>query len=179
MHAESVSGRRRSDGSSVNNAGKRSNRRDSNMIKEGMYHYTECGLNNVWLLDGFTVQKTPYGKAIAIDHADGLHRAIALRLVNNKPRWSGGEFRFVRKELDMSQAALALILGKDAQSVARWEKSGRVPKMADRLLRVIYQEHAGGNQKVIELVKRLNELDQQHHERMLFEVEGKNWRLRA
>ncbi|MBI2584660.1 MAG: helix-turn-helix domain-containing protein [Rhodospirillales bacterium] len=144
-----------------------------------MYHYTECGLNKIWLLNGYTVHKTPYGKGVSIDNADGLHRAIALLLVNHKPRLSGGEFRFIRKELDMSQKALGEILGKDAQSVARWEKSGRVPKIVERFLRALYRETALGNAEIRKIVKRLNETDQRDYSRMLFEDTRSGWRSRA
>jgi DNA-binding transcriptional regulator YiaG len=142
-----------------------------------MYHYTECGLNNVWLRNGYKVEKTPYGEGVAIEDADGLHLAIGLRLVRDKPRLSGAEFRFLRKELDMSQSSLAAWIGKDVQSVARWEKSGRVPKMAERLLRAIYREHAEGNAKIIDLVNRLNAIDQQEHEKAIFQHRGK-WEFR-
>jgi DNA-binding transcriptional regulator YiaG len=144
-----------------------------------MYHYTESGLSNVWLANGFIRRQTPYGAAVSIRNADALHQTIAMSLVTDKPRWSGGEFRFVRKELDMSQATLGSVIGKDAQTIARWEKSGRVPKMADRFMRVLYREKVGGNEKVRELIEKLNQLDQQRHERMLFEAADRSWRLRA
>ena len=144
-----------------------------------MYHYTECGLNNVWLVNGFKDHETPYGKGVAIQDADGLHRVIALGLVNHKPRLSGGEFRFLRKELDLSQAALARVLGNDEQSVARWEKSGRVPKMGERFLRALYREHAEGNARIREIVDRLNEMDQRAQKKMILEETEQGWQARA
>ncbi len=144
-----------------------------------MYHYTECGLNNVWLVNGFKDHETPYGKGVAIEDADGLHRVIALDLVNHKPRLSGGEFRFLRKELDLSQAALARVLGNDEQSVARWEKSGRVPKMGERFLRALYREHAEGNARIREIVDRLNEMDQKTSKKMILEETEQGWQARA
>ena len=144
-----------------------------------MYHYTECGLNKVWLVNGYHEHDSPYGKGIAIEDADGLHRAIAMWLINTRPQLSGGEFRFLRKELDMSQAALARMFGNDAQTVARWEKRGRAPKMADRFLRAIYREHAEGNAKIREIVDRLNDLDQQAAGRQEFEETDQGWRAKA
>lgn len=144
-----------------------------------MYHYTECGLNNVWLVNGFKDHETPYGKGVAIEDADGLHRVIALGLVNHKPRLSGGEFRFLRKELDLSQAALARVLGNDEQSVARWEKSGRVPKMGERFLRALYREHAEGNARIREIVDRLNDMDQKAQKKMILEETERGWQARA
>ena len=59
-----------------------------------MYHYTECGLNKVWLLSGYQSHDTPYGKGVSIQNADGLHEAIARWLVISKPRLSGGKSFF-------------------------------------------------------------------------------------
>ncbi|MFI5021150.1 MAG: helix-turn-helix domain-containing protein [Alphaproteobacteria bacterium] len=144
-----------------------------------MYHYTESGLNNVWLKNGYKIVTTPYGKGVAIENVEGLHRSIALQLINNKPRLSGAEFRFLRKELDMSQATLAGIVGKDAQSVARWEKKGQTPKMADRMLRFVFQGYAGGDSKIKAIIERLNEIDQQAYAKMRFEKDGKDWKRLA
>ncbi|MDX2224116.1 MAG: helix-turn-helix domain-containing protein [Rhodospirillaceae bacterium] len=146
-----------------------------------MYHYTESGLNNVWLANGFTVHDTPYGKAVSVKHADALNRMIARHLVGRKPRLSGSEFRFIRKQLDLSQASLARIMGKDVQSIARWEKSGRVPKMAERFLRAIHREMAGGNESIIEMVERLNRQDQAEDEtdKLMFNARGGRWMLHA
>ena len=61
-----------------------------------MYKYTECGLKNVYLVNGFHERKTPYGKAVSIDNVEGLHRVIGLHLADNKPNLTGAEFRFLR-----------------------------------------------------------------------------------
>jgi putative transcriptional regulator len=140
-----------------------------------MYHYTESGLSNVWLVNGYAEEQTPYGKGVRIDDAAGLHRSIATCLVNDKPHLTGAEIRFLREELDLSQAALAQIVGKDTQSVARWEK-GRVPKMADRMIRFVYASYATGNADMKELIERLNDADQKTHERMRFRKAGRVWK---
>lgn len=144
-----------------------------------MYHYTECGLPNVWLVNGVKSHATPYGEAMVIENAEGLHRAIGMQLVHRKPYLTGSEFRFLRKELDLSQNALAGYFGNDAQSVALWEKRGRVPKWADRFLRAIYREHMEGNAHIREIVARLNDMDRQEHERQVFEDTPQGWRAAA
>jgi len=144
-----------------------------------MYHYTECGLPNVWLLNGFKKHDTPYGEAIEIENVEGLHRAIGLRLVHREPHLTGTAFRYLRKELDLSQSALARYFGNDAQSVALWEKHGRVPKWADRFLRAIYRETMEGNARIREIVGRLNDMDQQEAGRVSFEDTPEGWREAA
>jgi DNA-binding transcriptional regulator YiaG len=121
-----------------------------------MYHYTECGLRNVWLANGYAERKTPYGKGVAIDNLQGLHRAIAQQLVRLPRPLKGAEFRFLRKELDLSQAALAEYLGCSIQALARWEKGkSRIAKPAERLLRALFRESDEGNVRIRELVERI------------------------
>ena len=93
---------------------------------------------------------------------EGLHKAIATDLVNQDARLSGKEFRFLRKELGLSQRALAQWLEVDEQTVANAEKSrGKRPisKSADVLLRALYLESIKRQSPVTRMLKRINELD--------------------
>jgi DNA-binding transcriptional regulator YiaG len=103
------------------------------------YHYTESGLRNIWLANGYTVRQTKYGKGVSIHDVEGLNRAISQALAS-KSHLTGAEVRFLRKEMGMSQRGLGELLGVTDQAVAKWEKIGRLPKTADRLLRLIYIE---------------------------------------
>jgi putative transcriptional regulator len=124
------------------------------------YHYTESGLRTVWLENGYRIEKTPYGDAVAFENVEGLHKTIGKFLCAFRARLTGPEVRFLRHELDLSQAALARLLGNDAQSVALWEKSKvRVPAWADRLLRALYREHVDGNVKIRDLVEATAAID--------------------
>ena len=105
-----------------------------------MYHYTECGLVNVWLANGYNEKKTAYGKAVSIDDADGLHCVLAMAVVNKQGRVTGKELRFLRVLLEMSQAGLAELLGATEQSVSLWERTGRVPKPIDAMVRMLVLE---------------------------------------
>jgi putative transcriptional regulator len=69
-------------------------------IPNGAYHYTESGLDNVWLLDGVEHHETPYGPATSIRDIDELHRAIGISITKSE-RMTGAEFRFLRTELDL------------------------------------------------------------------------------
>jgi DNA-binding transcriptional regulator YiaG len=144
-----------------------------------MYHYTESGLKNVWLVNGYREEATPYGKGVAIENVDGLHKAIGLSLAKEKPTLTGTEFRFLRKELGLSQARLAQWWGYDAQSVANWEKRGKVPKIADRFIRAIYLEKVSGNPSVVEIVERLSDMDRQEKQRLTFKETTRGWKLAA
>ena len=146
-----------------------------------MLKYTGCGLRNVWLQNGYSAKQTPYGKAVAIQDVEGLHRALAKRIAL-KPRLTGAEFRFIRKELDLSQAALARMFGFEAQTIALWEKNkARVPKLADRMLRLIYREDAEGNVKIREIIDRENDADRKDREvtKMIFVDTAQGWVSKA
>ena len=103
-----------------------------------MHHDTDGGLENVWLENGYTIRQTPYGPAVTIHDVDGLTRAICMALTDKAGIVSGKEFRYIRQgSMALSQAALGKMPGVDEQSVARWEKTRRVPKWADKLIRLV------------------------------------------
>jgi DNA-binding transcriptional regulator YiaG len=124
-----------------------------------MYHFTDDGLRNVWLENGYREQDTPYGKAVAFDDLDGLTRAICLALTRKPSKLTGTEFRYLRQGMALSQPSLGQLLGVSGQSVAIWEKTGRVPKMADTTMRLIYTAHADGDAHVKSIVTALNEAE--------------------
>ncbi len=143
------------------------------------HHYEECGLRNVWLANGYQMHETPYGGGISIKDADGLHRLIGRNLATEKPSLTGDEFSFLRKELGLSQSRLAHWWGYDAQSVALWEKRGRVPRIANRFIRAIYLEKTAGNSSITEIIERLADADWQEESRLTFEETPAGWRLAA
>ncbi len=125
-----------------------------------MYHYTDGGLQNVWLANGYRVQKTPYGEAVAIDDLEGLTKTICMTLTKKPSKLTGAEFRYLRNGLMLSQPSLGQMLGVSGQAVALWEKSGRVPKMADAMIRLFYTAHNHGHEQVKNIVTALNESEQ-------------------
>ena len=65
-------------------------------MTQEFHHYRECGLmNNVFLLNGFTVRKTRHGRAVSIEDMDGLHRAIGTHLAKEKRMLIGAQVRFL------------------------------------------------------------------------------------
>jgi putative transcriptional regulator len=127
------------------------------------YHYTESGLDNVWLDNGVIVENDPdYGEVYAIQDLDGLHRIIGNDLIHLPRSLKGAEFRFLRRELDLSQKALAGLIGSNEQSVAKWEKARDKSignRVADRLLRLLYAESID-KPIVKDLLEGLSELDE-------------------
>lgn len=113
------------------------------LTEEGRdYRYTECGLDNIYLANGFTFVDRPAGRELRITNIEGLHEAIGKMLITNKKDLSGKEIRFLRKEMLMSQPVLAKLLGVAEQTVLRWEKGkAEIPKPAETLIRLLYREY--------------------------------------
>ena len=107
------------------------------------YQYRQCGLDHVYLVNGYERANTKYGESIRIHDIDGLHRAIGMYLIERKRPLTGAEVRFIRHELDLSQRGLGALLDKSGQTVARWEKGEvQIDGTAERLLRLLYKNHA-------------------------------------
>jgi len=128
-----------------------------------MYRYTESGLKNVWLVNGYRQR----GDAVAIEDSEGLHKAIG-RTLARKPRLSGPELRYLRKELGFSQIVLGGLLKVSEETVSLWERKGRVPHAAARIVQALYLEVVDGDVKLRELVETLAQLDNKQTERMIF-----------
>lgn len=142
------------------------------------YHYTESGLRNVYLVNGFEIVKTPYGEAVSIHDLDGLHRVIGLNLCAKK-HITGTEFRFLRKEMGMSQNGLAQTLGTEEQTLAKWEKNGRVPKTADRFMRLFYLETINQNETIKGYVEKINQTDRDVYAEIDLEQTKEGWKQAA
>ena len=130
--------------------------------KRDMLHYKECGLDNIWLANGFQFVETDHGEGVMISNLGGLHRAIGMALCKQEKAMSGTQFRFLRKEMDLSQAALAELLELKTLTVANYEK-GRskrgIPKPIDVVMRSLYLEYIKKDSPVTRMMKRIADLD--------------------
>lgn len=110
-------------------------------MERDFYHYTESGLDNIWLESGFERVNLPSGEHIKIQDIEGLHKVIGNIIVQKKKNLTGKEIRFLRQELLLSQALLSKLLEVSEQTVHRWETGkAEIPKPAEALIRFLYQE---------------------------------------
>jgi DNA-binding transcriptional regulator YiaG len=114
-----------------------------------MYHFTESGLSNVYLKNGFTVEKIDGEEYTSIDDMNGLHKAIAQAVVDSSKPLTHEEFKFLRIELNVSQKTLGTRFGVDEQTIARYEKGQtKIPRTTDAALRTLYMESQERNNPV-------------------------------
>jgi|LakMenEpi03Aug12_release.lakeMendotaPanAssembly.Ray.scaffolds.fasta_scaffold255322_3 putative transcriptional regulator len=146
-----------------------------------MYRWNDMGLKNVWLVNGYTLHETPYGQGVSFEDVEGLTRAVSLALARKPGKLTGAEFRYLRQAgLGLSQASLGKVLGADAQSIARWEKSGKVPKWANRMIRLVFEAHADGDAAIRRVVERINDIDRLVNRRIVLEqTVRRGWRART
>ncbi len=128
------------------------------------YHYTECGLDNVWLVNGYLRKETAYGSGVSVKNAKDLHEAIGLELINKAGPLSNKEFRFLRVLLNLSQTNLAAIHGVKEGTISNWERGATtIPKSDDSMLRVCFAAAKQGDTQIAILLKRINYLEQAHY----------------
>lgn len=141
-----------------------------------MYHYTDGGLRNVWLANGYQIKRTPYGEAVAFHDLDGLTQSICLALTAKASPLTGAEFRHIRSAgMLLSQPALGRLMGIDGQSVARWEKTSKVPRWADKLVRLLYMAHAQGNEPISKAVERLQTVERLVKQKIVIKSSRGRW----
>ncbi len=144
-------------------------------------HYTTCGLDGVYLADGFEYSDTPDGRRLHVFDREGLHRAIGAFLVRQRRGLTGKEIRFLRVGLGLSRATLARWLGESDQSVARREKRGRPsdrPSTQERVIRFIYERRIlDGGEDLATFLEAISEAEDVEAEEVSFEKgEGDVWR---
>lgn len=134
-------------------------------VRTEPYRYRACGLDGIYLLNGYHIEEHDDEQYVAITDVEGLHRAIGRHLVMHRKGLTPKEVRFLRNTMDLTQAELAEMLGNNSQSVARWEKGEcEMPGTAEKLLRAVFLASLMTDAELAGLrdflTKRLSELDE-------------------
>ena len=142
-----------------------------------MYHYTDGGLRNVWLANGYEITQTPYGEGVSFHNLDGLTRSICMALTRKASPLTGAEFRYIRSAgMLLSQPALGKLMGIDGQSVARWEKTSKVPLWADKLVRLLYIAQVNGDEPIAKAVERIKTVERLIKQKIVVRESRGQWR---
>ena len=83
---------------------------------------------------------------MTIPNINQLHKLLAMALATKESGLTPKEVRFLRTELGLTQAELAKVVGRDAQTVGRWERGEVAPVEAavETLVRVLVFQHLQG-----------------------------------
>ena len=138
------------------------------------FHYTASGLDSIYLLNGVTVETTPYGEALTIENLKGLHRAIGLHIIEKTGAMTGPELRFLRKQMSLTQAALANELRISDQTIANYEKGKTEIGPVDRFMRGFYLLSILPNETRITVLKEALRRHRKSQRRILPDIPRKN-----
>jgi putative zinc finger/helix-turn-helix YgiT family protein len=121
---------------------------------KGKYHYTESGLNHVWLI-GVEIFKCECGEIFAfIPCVQELHKLMAEDLIKKEDQLSGREIRFLRKHMGLKAKDFAKELGVRNVTVSRWENGDYSPSESfDRFIRLLYAARMGLKEIALQLVE--------------------------
>jgi putative zinc finger/helix-turn-helix YgiT family protein len=126
-------------------------------IHIGKHHYTESGLQNVWI-KGVEIFECNYcGEKFAlIPCAQEIHKIIALFLLKQEDQLSGRAIRFLRKHMGIKSKDFAKELGVKPVTVSRWENGDFPPSESfDRFIRLFYTARMGLEEIAMELVNEI------------------------
>ena len=138
------------------------------------YHYKECGLQNVYLKNGYQLEVIDDEEYFSVDDVHGLHNAIAIQLAEKPTALTGAEFKYLRVHFNHSRRVLGERLGVDQQTIGRWEKEETaIPKTVDVTMRLLLLESLNEDSNISELLVNLaeNEASELMSEIILEEVD--------
>jgi len=106
------------------------------------YHYRECGLDNVWLLNGYELHDTPYGKGVSFVDVEGL-RDVEFALAPVTPgeaegllarTWAGRRLGGFRNMPPADRAAVLAVIRRLGQLAADFPQLAEIELNPVRVL---------------------------------------------
>lgn len=103
------------------------------------YHYTESGLDNIYLAD-IPVHRCTCGEtAVEVPNVEELHTIIAGGLLRDPRLLVGKEIKFLRKQMKLKAVELANQLGINTVTLSRWENNTEsIGQANDKLLKLVF-----------------------------------------
>lgn len=102
------------------------------------FHYPECGLDYIYLLNGL---KEPEGNPFKTNytlHEKNLYSTIIHYLVHKRTNLLGKEIKFIRNYLSMTQEELGQHLNVSLNTILNWEKNkSRIHGSSEYLLKLL------------------------------------------
>lgn len=142
-----------------------------------MIKYHHFALDNLYLANGYT--ESGVGEDIEHEYQDeeGLEQCVRRIVFRKREPLRGWDLRFLRNGLELSQADFGAMVDRDAQTVARWEKSTELlPKFVDLTIRTRFAERFEPNIKLTELLKLLDGKAANFPEKILLTLSATGWK---
>jgi putative transcriptional regulator len=122
-----------------------------------MIRYYGCGLDNVYLRNGYKLSKTESGKeTLFIENVSELHRALAAWVCDLPRPLTPKEFKFLRVMLGLTQRQLGDLVHVEDQTVSTWERDKHpISEFGDFAVRALMKERISGSLVFEEFLKNL------------------------
>lgn len=141
-----------------------------------MIHYEHFALPNLYLLNGYREVETPDGIYHEYERGDELELCVGRVLLRKPERLRGWDLRFLRRALALSQPDFGQLVDRDAQTVARWEKSEDViPTFVELTIRARFAERFEPWMCVEELLTYVDGRAPQLPERIVLHLTDAGW----
>lgn len=113
--------------------------REEMSASKEVYHYTECGLDNIYL-GNIEMHSCVCGEKVAsVPDSAEVNASIGLWLIKKRTLLRGNELKFLRKNAGLNAKSFAEYIGVNKSTLSRWENDKQsIDKSNDRLVRLIY-----------------------------------------
>lgn len=106
------------------------------------YRYDECGLDNVILVNLECCQDDEGEVVVTVPNINVLHRSLLKAVAEKNTGITPQELRFMRTEIGFTQAEMAAVVNRDAQSIGRWERGEKpIDPSAETIIRILALQH--------------------------------------
>ncbi|NDE17647.1 helix-turn-helix domain-containing protein [bacterium] len=144
--------------------------------KRNRYHFTECGLRNIYLNGISEFGCARCGEIeVVIPNIDQLQGLIAREVALLEARLKPEEIRFLRVHLGFSGADFARKISVEPETVSRWENGKSEMKLTfERFLRLMILSNAGPFREY-DRMELFGSTDEKGRPRRNFTVRADHW----
>ena len=141
-----------------------------------MIRYPHFAHPKLFLLNGYQEEQTEDGTVFQYKMEDRLEHCVRRVAIRRPSRLRGWDMRFLRRGLEMSQAEFGQLVDRDAQTIARLEKSNEiVPKPIDLMVRARFAERFERGMQIDKLLGFLDGTSTEMPTTVILKFDGVDW----
>jgi DNA-binding transcriptional regulator YiaG len=141
-----------------------------------MRKYLHFAADNLYLSNGYEVLESADGEIANYIDEQGLEQCVRLIVAQRPKRLNGRELRFLRRGLGLTQDNFGYLIDRDAQTVARIEKSDqKVARYVDLTLRVEFFKRFRPSESVALISSLSDEKANFCQERIILSYSTEGW----
>jgi len=122
-----------------------------------MIRYPHFALENLYLVNGY--RRFAQGDDLELEFVaeEQLEESLRILVLHKPGRLTGHELRYLRRGLELTQTEFGQMVDRDAQTVARWEKSSDfVPQSVDVMIRMRFSARFQPGATIDEILSQID-----------------------